>query len=69
MVQLMFTEMVMEPAKNVKLHMRQPSRVTEAERRAAYELWKNTPAFHRPLKPGEQGVTDWLRTERDGLND
>ena len=59
----------MEPAKGVKLRVRQPSRVSDAERKAAYELWKNTPAFHRKLQPGQQGVTDWLRAERDGLND
>ena len=59
----------MEPAKGVKLRVRQASRVSDAERKAAYELWKNTPAFHRKLQPGQQGITDWLRAERDGLSE
>ena len=37
------------------------------ERQAAYALWKKTPAFHRTVKRGEPGVTDWLRAERDGV--
>ena len=41
--------------------------VKSKERQAAYALWKKTPAFHRTVKRGEPGVTDWLRAERDGV--
>ena len=58
----------MEPAKTHKARTAKRS-VNSRERQAAYALWKKTPAFHRTVKRGDPGVTDWLRAERDGVNE
>ena len=58
----------MEPAKARTVGVLHQG-VRSKERRAAYDAWKKNPVFHRTVKRGEQGVTAWLRAERDGVND